>query len=57
LELFSYKNTLENLNKDFFKLSFISKDATASVIQNFMRELGPKDKNSLELANISSGYI
>jgi hypothetical protein len=40
------------LNKEKIKKRIILKDATASVIQNLIKILGPKNQESLNLANL-----
>ena len=53
IELNHLKIIIQELNNDTIKLRPISKDATASVIQNYMRILGPKDDNSLIISNLN----
>ena len=45
------------MEENIIKLRPVSKDATASVIQNYMRILGPKDDNSLIISNINGGHF
>ena len=56
IELNHLKIIIQELNNDIIKLRPISKDATASVIQNYMRILGPKDDNSLIISNINGEH-
>lgn len=56
IELDYLECMIKNLKNDIIKISPISKDATASVIQNYMRILGPKDDNSMKISNIDGGF-
>jgi len=52
MEVIHYLDIIESLNKEKIKKRVILKDATASVIQNLIKILGPKDQESLNLANL-----
>jgi hypothetical protein len=52
MEVIHYLDIIESLNKEKIKKRVILKDATASVIQNLIKILGPKDQDSLNLANL-----
>lgn len=52
IEFDHYKEILISLNSDQILRRCILKDATASFIQNLIRLLGYKDKNSLKYANL-----
>jgi hypothetical protein len=56
IELMHLESIIKDLDNDTIKLRPISKDATASVIQNYMRILGPKNDNSLLISNINGGH-
>jgi hypothetical protein len=56
IELDHLERIIKNLDQNLLKLRPISKDATASVIQNYMRILGPKNDNSLIISNINGGH-
>jgi hypothetical protein len=52
-----YQNIIKNLSKkDKLKKEVILKDATASVLQNLIKILGPIDQNSINLANLGDTY-
>jgi aspartyl/asparaginyl-tRNA synthetase len=52
IEVIHYLDIIESLNKKKIEKRVILKDATASVIQNLIKILGPKDQESLNLANL-----
>ena len=52
MEVIHYLDIIKSLNKEKIKKRVILKDATASVIQNLIQILGPKDQESLNLANL-----
>ena len=57
IELNHYQNIIKNLSKkDKLKKEVILKDATASVLQNLIKILGPIDQNSINLANLGDTY-
>lgn len=52
IEIIHYLDIIKSLNKEKIKKRIILKDATASVIQNLIKILGPKNQESLNLANL-----
>ncbi len=57
IEINHYVNIIKNLNnKEKLKKEVILKDATASVLQNLLKILGPKNQESINLANLGDTY-
>lgn len=57
IEINHYVNIIENLKyKDKLKKEVILKDATASVLQNLIKILGPKDQKSIDLSNLGDTH-
>lgn len=54
IEVTHYIKIIKSLKEDSLKKKIVLKDATASVIQNLIRILGPKDQESLNLANLGN---
>lgn len=52
IELNHYKTLLISLTEKTIKKKVVLKDATASVVQNLIRLLGPKNQESLNIANM-----
>lgn len=52
IELNHYKTLLISLTEKIIKKRVVLKDATASVVQNSIRLLGPKSQESLNVANM-----
>ena len=53
IEIKHYFNIIKNLKKKKnIKKEVILKDATASVLQNLIKILGPKDQYSINLSNL-----
>ncbi len=57
IEIKHYESVLINLNnKKKLRKDIILKDCTASVLQNLIKILGPKDQESINLANLGDTY-
>jgi hypothetical protein len=54
-ELEHYLSLFKEIKKEKIYKKIVLKDATASVIQNLIRLLGPKDQNALNVANMGDG--
>lgn len=57
LKLDHYKLIIANLNSNSIYKRAIAKDATMSIYQMFIKELGPKNENSLNLLNITGENV
>lgn len=57
IEIKHYESIINSLNnKKKLKKDIILKDCTASVLQNLIKILGPKDQESINLANLGDTY-
>jgi len=57
IEINHYLNIIKNLkNKENIKKEVILKDATASVLQNLIKILGPKNQEAINLANLGDTH-
>lgn len=57
IEINHYLNIIKNLKKkENIKKEVILKDATASVLQNLIKILGPKNQETINLANLGDTY-
>jgi hypothetical protein len=53
IEIKHYLNIIKNLKKkENIKKEVILKDATASVLQNLIKILGPKNQEAINLSNL-----
>lgn len=57
IEVYHYIDIIKSLkNNEKIRKEIVLKDATASVLQNLIKILGPKDQEALNLANLGDTY-